>query len=107
MNKAEEVCSRLSPELQDQAIELCRIEEAMRNKIDSVLPEFAEMDLAQRATTQKDETVWKINPAMQEARALFRDYAAVVKSQKDLFENVPHSARVSSIDALKKKYKLA
>ena len=105
--KTEEVCSRLAPELRKQAKELCKIEKAMRDKIDKILPEFKDMPVAQEATTTQGERVLKANPAIQETRALFRDYAAVVKSQRDLFDNVPQPAEISSLDSLRKKYKLA
>lgn len=99
--------SRLAPEIREQAEEVCKIEEAMRAKVSSVLPEFPNMDLAQRATTTQGEEVWKANPKIQEARALFRDYTAIVKAQRDIFESNVAPADVSQLSDLRERFKVA
>ena len=94
---------KTAPEL----AELSEIEKAMRGKIDAVLPEFRDMELSQKVTSTQGELVLKANTRIQEARALFRDYAAIVKAKRDVENNVPEPAEISNLSDLRKRFKVA
>lgn len=86
---------------------VCAIEQAMRKKVEEQLPIFEDMQAAQPVTTTQGEKVLKANPAMQELRALFRDYAAIVKFQQDIAKNNPAPVEVSSLEDFRSKLKAA
>lgn len=94
-------------DLSEQIEELARIEEAMREKVEEQLPIFRGMDVAQIVTSTKGELVTKANPAMQEMRALFRDYAAIVKMQKEIIGGQTAQADVSSLEDMRARFKVA
>ena len=54
---------------------------AMQRKIEDILPEFERMPLSQRCTSTQGEEVDKVNPALQEARALFRDFCFIAEKE--------------------------
>ena len=84
-----------------------RIERAMREKVEQQLPIFEKMPPAQRMKTVQGETVYKNNPAIQEIRALFRDYCAIVKAQQDIYGEKPTPAEITTINTLRAKLKIA
>lgn len=94
-------------DLSEQIEELSRIEEAMREKVEEQLPIFKEMDVAQIVTSTQGEKVTKANPAMQEMRALFRDYATIVKMQKDIIGGQTEQADVTSLESMRARFKVA
>lgn len=89
----------------DQEKTISAIEQTMRKWIEEKLETYAETPECQILTTAQGERAIKANPAAQEIRAAFKDYCYVVKTQKELMgeENVD----VSSIDELRKKFKIA
>lgn len=84
-----------------------RIEAAMREKVNQQLPIFEKMPPAQRMKTVQGETVYKNNPAIQEIRALFRDYCAIVKAQQDIYGNKQTKAEVATINSIRERLKIA
>lgn len=84
-----------------------RIESAMREKVNQQLPIFEKMPPAQRMKTVQGETVYKNNPAIQEIRALFRDYCAIVKAQQDIYGNKQTKAEVATINSIRERLKIA
>lgn len=83
-----------------------QIEKAMRQKVKEEIPVFKAMSVSQILTTTQGESAIKSNPAMQEIRALFRDYCAIVKVQKELAENSGAKLEQTSIDLIRSKLKL-
>ena len=94
-------------DLTEQLEELSRIEAAMREKVEEQIPHFRNMNLVQLVTSTQGEKVLKANPAMQEARALFRDYAAIVKMQKDIMGGQTEQADVTSLESMRARFKVA
>ena len=90
----------------DQEKTISKIEKAMREKVEQQLPVFEKMPVAQTMTNTQGEKVLKNNPAMQEIRSLFRDYVAVVRVQRELAGEDSDAAEVTSLDALRKKFKV-
>lgn len=91
----------------DQEKTISKIEKAMREKVKQQLPIFEKMPAAQTMTTTQGEKVLKNNPAMQEIRALFRDYVAVVKIQRDLAGGDSEPVEISSLESLRGKFKIS
>jgi len=97
----------VSPEMKDQAVEICKIEATMRKKVEELIPQFEEMPAAQLVTSTQGEPVWKPNPAIQEIRALFLDYCKVVKMRQDILAIKTAPAEVASITAFREKLRIA
>lgn len=74
----------IDPNLKDQVITICKIEKAMRKKTKELIPVFEALEASQTVTNTQGEKVTKSNPAMQEIRAMFRDYCSIVKVQQDI-----------------------
>lgn len=108
MTKAEKLMTQnLDPNMRDQAVTVCKIEKAMRKKVKEQIPIFEKMPAAQTVTSTRGEKVLKGNPAMQEIRAMFRDYCTIVKVQQDILANRVAPVEVTSISALRSKLKIA
>lgn len=108
MTKAEkEVLEGIDPRMKEQAAMVWKIEKALRKKVKAIFPTFEEMPVAQAVTNTQGETVLKNNPAMQEIRAVMRDYVAIVKTQWDMIGDTPKEAEVSQIDAIRQRLKIA
>ena len=78
---------------------ITEIRKAMQRKIEDVLPEFEEMELKQTVRSTQGELVDKTNPAIQEARALFRDFCAIVRAENDLAGGEEETDSLESIRA--------
>lgn len=107
MAKIADICKNVKPNMREQAIAVCKIEEAMRKKLKKHLPELDDMPLSQEVTSTQGDLVTKSNPAIQELRALCRDYAAIVKVRDEILENSAAPAEVTSLDALRERFKVA
>ena len=99
--------SNVDKSIKKQYDTVCAIEKAMREKVEEQIPAFKYMQVAQEATTTQGERVLKANPAMQEIRALFRDYATIVKVQQDIAKNNPAPVEVSSLEDFRSRLKAA
>ena len=93
--------------MKKQADTIGKIEEAMRLQIEKQIPVFEELEAAQLMNTTQGETVLKANPAMQEIRALFKDYCYVAKVQQELTGDNADPEKVKSINDFRAKYKIA
>lgn len=93
--------------MRDQAVNVCKIERAMRTKVKELIPIFKASEATQSVTNTQGEKVLKSNPAMQEIRATFRDYCTIVKVQQDILANKTAPVEVTSINALRSKLKIA
>lgn len=93
--------------MKKQADTIGKIEEAMRLQIEKQIPVFEELEAAQLMKTTQGETVLKANPAMQEIRALFKDYCYVAKVQQELTCDNADPEKVKSINDFRAKYKIA
>lgn len=82
-----------------------KIEQAMREWIESNLERYKSEPPAFEATSTQGERVKKANPAPQEIRAAFKDYCYVVKTMRALEGET--DVEIDSIDDLKKKFKVA
>ena len=79
---------------------------AMQAKIIEKMPEFSDMELYQEVTVGTGETIMRGNPAMQEFRALVKDYSSLVSTlQSILADKKPTS--ISDLDSIRKKFKVA
>ena len=108
MTKAErEALQDIDPRMKEQAAMVWKIEKAMRKKVRAIFPTFEEMPVAQAVTSTQGEEVLKNNPALQEIRATFRDYCAIVKTQMALIGDKPAPVEVTQIDAIRQKLKIA
>lgn len=108
MTKAEkEILQGVDPRMKEQAAMVWKIEKAMRKKVKAVFPTFDEMPVAQAVTSTQGEEVLKNNPAMQEIRALFRDYCSIVKAQMSFVSDKAPQVEVSQIDSIRQRLKIA
>ncbi len=97
----------LAPEIQEQAVTVCKIERCMRKKVKEMIKAFASTPAAQEVMNCQGDKVLKPNPEIQEIRTLFKDYCAVVKIQKEILGTKSTPAEVTSINALRQKLKIA
>ena len=79
----------------------------IREKIEKNTPEFLEMPLAQTLTTTQGDVAQKANPAVQEFRALVRDYAAALKTLRDIKGNQPEEVEASNLESIRSRFKVA
>ena len=84
----------------DQEKTLDAIEETLRKWIEKQIPVYEQLPAAQ------GEKVLKINPAVQEIRAAFRDYCFIVKTQQEMKGSNNHSAKVSKLEDLRSQIKM-
>ena len=106
MTEAEKICSSVSPKLHSQAVTLANAVIALQAKIEQQMPVYNQLPLAQTMTTTQGEKVLKNNPAMQEFRGTVRDYAASLKSLQAILEDTPDEVEESSVDELRRKFKI-
>ena len=107
MTKAEQMCSGVAPEIKPQAETLARAVLALQAKIEQQMPVYEKLPLAQTVTVGTGEKMLRQNPATVEFRSTVRDYAASLKSLQDILENNAAPAEVSSLDALRERFKVA
>ena len=82
---------------------IVEIRKAMQRKVENVLPEFDEMELSQTVRSTQGELVEKANPAIQEARALFRDFCAIVRAENEIAGT---ETEVDNLESLRNKFKV-
>lgn len=90
----------------DQEKTLDAIEETLRKWIEKQIPVYEQLPAAQTMTSTQGEKVLKINPAVQEIRAAFRDYCFIVKTQQEMKGSNNHSAKVSKLEDLRSQIKM-
>lgn len=107
MTKAERnLTANVDPALKNQAVTVCKIEKAMRDKVNNLIPLLDETPITQIVTSTQGEPVIKSNPAMAEIRATFRDYCAVVKVQTEMLGSKATAAQVSAVDSIREKLRI-
>ena len=106
MLKAKAICKNVSTEIRPQAVALADAVIGMQKKIEQHLPELKGMPLSIEVTVGTGETVPRANPAIQEFRALVRDYSAALKNLRDIIGEGGISEEESSLDSLKSKIKV-
>ena len=82
---------------------IVEIRKAMQQKIEDILPEFETMDLTQTVRSTQGELVEKANPAIQEARALFKDFCSIVKVENEIAGT---EVEVDNLESLRNKFKV-
>jgi len=107
MDDIEKLCERVDEDLKPQVATLARAVAALQDKIEQQTDLYRSSPLSQLVTTMQGEQVNKANPIMQEYRATVRDYAASLKNLQDMLENHSAPAEVSSLDALRKTFKIS
>ena len=107
MDSIEKLCERVDEDLKPQVVTLARAVAALQDKIEQQTDLYRRVPLSQLVTTMHGEQVYKANPIVQEYRATVRDYAASLKNLQDMLENHSAPAEVSSLDALRKTFKIS
>lgn len=69
---------------------------ALQSKIEQQAPLVEDMELSQSVTVGTGETVSRSNPAIQEFRALVRDYSQAIKVLKELQDEEPQGYNKNS-----------
>ena len=93
--------------MREQAAMVCKIEKVFRSKVKQLVPLFKETEPTQTVTNTQGEKVLKSNPAMQEFRAMCRDYCTIVKVQQDILANKTAPVEVTNISAIRQRLKIA
>lgn len=107
MTKAERnLIANVDPAMKNQAVTVCKIEKAMRDKVNSLIPVLSKTSITQIVISTQGEPVIKGNPAMVEIRAIFRDYCAIVKAQAALLGGKATPAQVSTVDSIREKLRI-
>ena len=107
MDGIEKLCERVDEDLKPQVVTLARAVAALQEKIEQQTDLYRRVPLSQLVTTMQGERVYKANPIVQEYRATVRDYATSLKNLQDMLENHSAPAEVSSLDALRKTFKIS
>lgn len=106
MIKSEELCKNVDSSIRPQVVTLSNAVLAMQKKIEKHTPELSSMPLTQEVVVNTGETVIRANPAIQEFRALVRDYTTALKALRDIVGEKNESEDGSSLDSLRKKFKV-
>lgn len=106
MTQAEKMCKNVSKSIRPQAITLANAVLAMQNKVDQQIPVYQQMPLAQKVKVGTGEQMLRANPAVQEFRATVRDYAAALNNLQDILEENKAAAPTTSLNELKKQFKV-
>ena len=107
MTQAEKICVDVSENIKPQAVTLANAVIAMQDKIKQQMPIYEQMPLAQQVTVGTGERMLRQNPAVQEFRATVRDYAAALKSLKELVgtsEPEANNHPVTMLELVRKKH---
>lgn len=103
MTQAEEICANVSADIKPQAVTLANAVVAMQEKIDQQIPIYKQMPLAQQVTVGTGERMLRQNPAVQEFRAMVRDYAQALVNLQNLVEANEAHENVASLDAFRER----
>lgn len=106
MIKAEKLCEGVDPSIRPQVVTLADAVLTLEKKITKHLKEVESMPLSIEVTMGDDRTVERANPALQEFRALVRDYSSSLKSLRDILGERSEGKTESSIDSLRNKFKV-
>lgn len=107
MTKADRrLVDSVDPALRNQAATVCKIEKALRDKVNELIPVLDETPISQTVISTQGDRVIKGNPAMAEIRATFRDYCAVVKVQASMLDGKTTPAQMSTVDSIREKLRL-
>lgn len=104
MTKAEEICQNKN--IDEQAVTLAEAVLALQEKVQTQIPTYQKMPLAQTVVVGTGEKMLRQNPAVGEFRATVRDYAAALKSLQDILDNGTEEVAVSDLDELRKRFKV-
>ena len=106
---AASMCKKANKDIRAQAVTLAKAILAMQEKIETQIPVYEKLPLAQALTTTQGEKALKNNPAMQEFRAPVRDYASALNDLNQLIEDHPaeQAANVSALDSLRDRFRAA
>ena len=106
MTKAEKLCENIKPNMRDKAVTLVNAITAMQDKIDKEISGFAKMPLAQQVTVGTGEKMLRANPAMQEFRAMVKDYAQMLNQLQEMLDESGAPAEIKSLDSIRSKFKV-
>ena len=107
MTQAEKICANVSKDIRPQAVTLANAVIAMQDKIDQQIPIYEQMPLAQQVKVGTGEKMLRQNPAVQEFRATVRDYAQALNNLQAILNNTPDQVEESSVEDIRKKFKIA
>ena len=105
-NLAEQICANVEPDIKEQAVTLANAVLAMQEKIELEIPEFKNQPLSQTVTVGTGETVMRQNPAVQEFRAIVRDYAQALKNLDEILANQKVAPEKSAVEDLRSRFKV-
>ena len=106
MIKSEELCKNVDSSIRPQVVTLSNAVLAMQKKIEKHSSELSSMPLTQEVVVNTGETVVRANPAIQEFRALVRDYTTALKALREIVGERNEGEDGSSLDSLRKKFKV-
>lgn len=104
MTKAEAICENKN--IDEQAVTLAEAVLALQEKVQTQIPIYKQMSLAQVVKVGTGQSMLRQNPAVGEFRATVRDYAAALKSLQDILDNGTEEVAVSDLDELRKRFKV-
>lgn len=101
---AEKICEGVAPGIKAQAVTLANAVLVMQEKIETQIPIYKQMPLAQQVTVGTGETMLRANPATQEFRATVRDYANALNNLENILDSKKTAPETSPIDDLRQRY---
>ena len=107
MDGIDKICSNVREDIRPQVKTLAKAVVALQTKIEDELPAYETAELTQELITRQGDIAIKINPEVQEFRAIVRDYATAIKSLQDIIEQNQSQENVSSLKDLRNKLKVA
>jgi len=102
--KAEEMCEGVAPDIKAQAVTLANAVLVMQEKIETQIPIYKQMPLAQQVTVGTGESMLRANPATQEFRATVRDYATALNNLETILDSKKTAPETSPIDDLRQRF---
>lgn len=104
--QSKELCKGVAPEIRPQAETLAEAVYSLQKKIIQQIPIYEELPLSQEVTVGTGETILRQNPAVQEFRALVKDYAHVLRSLQ-LITGAQDIEEPQAVADIKERFKLA
>ena len=100
-----ELCKDVPPEIRPEVRTLAKAVKVLKKKVETQMPIYNDLPLAQLLTTTQGEKALKANPAAQEYRATVREYAQALSNLQSIIDkySAGKSDANSQLSMLRKK----
>ena len=105
-NIVNKICKNVNSPLKPQIETVVASVLAMQTQLEDNHDEYLTQPLSIQVTVGTGETINRANPFVAEYRALFKDYAAALKSLKELIDDVSVEEEINTLSSIKDKIRI-